>query len=519
MWATIRVRLTLSHLLVIVIAMGLSGLLLLSFLEGYFTQAAEESLLAQAQITVQALLPGVTPVEPFAEETGLPPASNMLQQRQSSNLSVETQNWDQSDLPSIYESDRTFSNWSRVGPTDASVQLSADLSTHIRILDESGAVVMDSWGEGVGTELGSNRLVVQALAGRVASEIDADRVISLVYPAVSETELVGVILLSQPLDDVTAVLRDLRNRWLLATGIALLFSGALGLVLSGAVARPVRRLIEAAGAVAEGEFDRQVPVRSRDELGRLSQVFNDMTRRLRAARQMQTDFVANVSHELRTPLTAVKGTVETLRDGAVDDPAVRDRFLATVESETDRLIRLVNDLLLLSRADSEALNLQLGEVDLAELIPLTVEKLLPAAERHGVEIKVRVDAGCPAVWVDRDRIEQVLFNLLDNAVKYSQPENIIIAGAQRDPVGTWVVVEVADQGVGIPASELPFVGRRFYRADKARSRTRGGSGLGLAIARALVEAHGGELWLESQESEGTVASFSLPTGSRAPHLT
>ena len=515
MWATIRVRLTLSHLLVIVIAMGLSGFLLLSFLDGYFSQAAEESLLAQAQITVQALLPGVTPAETLVEEGNLPAASNIVQQRQLSNLSVETQNWDQTELPSIYEFDRNFSNWSRVGRSDGSVQLSADLTTHILILDERGAVVMDSWGEEVGTELGSNRLVVQALDGRVATEIDAHGVMSLAYPAVSETNLVGVILLSQPLDDVTAVLRDLRNRWLLATGIALLFSGALGLVLSGAVARPVRQLTEAAGAVAQGEFDQQVPVRSRDELGRLSQVFNDMTGRLRAARQMQTDFVANVSHELRTPLTAVKGTVETLRDGAVDDPEVRDRFLATVESETDRLIRLVNDLLLLSRADSEALNLQLGEVDLDGLIPLTVAKLLPAAERHGVEIKAKVESGCPAVWADRDRIEQVLFNLLDNAIKYSQPENTVIASAQRDPAGTWVVVEIADQGVGIPTSELPFVGQRFYRADKARSRTRGGSGLGLAIARALVEAHGGELWLESQESVGTVARFSLPTGSHA----
>jgi signal transduction histidine kinase len=495
MWASIRVRLTLSHLLVIVIAMGLSGSLLLSSIERYFLQAAEESLMVQAQITAQTLLPGTTSGEPLAEQVESPPASNILQQRQLSNLSIETWNWGPLSLGDSSE---------------ASVQLSADLTTRIRILDKDGTVLVDSWRQGAGQDLGSDPLVSGALAGRVATGMEPGGAMALAYPAMANGELLGVIYLSQPLDDVTAVLVDLRNRWLLSTGIALLLSGVLGLVLSGAVARPVHRLIEAAGAVARGKLDQQVPVRSRDELGRLSQVFNDMTARLRAARQMQVDFVANVSHELRTPLTAVKGTVETLRDGAVDDPQVRDRFLATVETETDRLIRLVNDLLLLSRADSEALNLRLGQVNLAELILLTAEKLLPEAERGGIEFQVEVKADCPAAWADRDRVEQVLFNLLDNAIKYSPPGATVTASAGSDPSESRIVVKIRDQGVGIPAAELPHIGQRFYRADRARSRSRGGSGLGLAIAQALVEAQGGELWLESQESEGTEATFTLP---------
>jgi signal transduction histidine kinase len=495
MLANIRVRLTLSHLLVIVIAMGSSGFLLLSSIERYFLQAAEESLMVQAQITAQTLLPGTTPTEPLAEQVESPPASNIVQQRQLSNLSVETWNWSPLALGDLSE---------------ASVQLSADLTTHIRILDNDGIVLVDSWRQGMGQDLGSDPWASEALAGIVSSGVAPDGTMALGYPAMANGELLGVIYLSQPLDDVTAVLADLRNRWLLSTGIALLLSGTLGLVLSGAVARPVHRLIEAAGAVARGKLDQQVPVRSKDELGRLSQVFNDMTARLRAARQMQVDFVANVSHELRTPLTAVKGTVETLRDGAVDDPQVRDRFLATVENETDRLIRLVNDLLLLSRADSEALNLRIGEVNLAELIPSTVEKLLPEAERGGIGIQVDVQADCPAAWADRDRVEQVLVNLLDNAIKYSPPGASVTASARRDPSGSRIVVTIRDHGVGIPAAELPHIGQRFYRADRARSRSGGGSGLGLAIAQALVEAHGGKLWLESRESEGTEATFTLP---------
>jgi signal transduction histidine kinase len=261
--------------------------------------------------------------------------------------------------------------------------------------------------------------------------------------------------------------------------------------------------------VARGQFDQQVPVRSRDELGRLSRVFNDMTARLQAARQMQVDFVANVSHELRTPLTAIKGMLETLRDGAVDDPEVRERFLETVESETDRLIRLVNDLLLLSRADSEALNLHRRSSDLAEMARTCIDRLAHRAEAREVVLKVEIDPNAPLAWADPDRIEQVLVNLVDNAIKFSRSGDAVMVKVTAGPDQS-ALVQVHDQGIGIPAAELPRIGQRFYRADKARSRTEGGSGLGLAIAQALVSAHGGRLWLESQEGQGTMVSFTLP---------
>jgi signal transduction histidine kinase len=330
----------------------------------------------------------------------------------------------------------------------------------------------------------------------------------LTLPALIEGRLVGVVYLSQPLRDVTAVLYDLRTRWLLSTLIALLLSGAAGLLLARAIASPLRRLTHAAGAVAQGRFDQQVPVRSRDELGRLSRVFNDMISRLRAARQMQVDFVANVSHELRTPLTAVKGTVETLRDGAVNDPEVRDRFLETVERETDRLIRLVNDLLLLSRADSEALNLRREPLNLAALTQATVERL--ESQAQGVVLKVSAGPNTPLAWADPDRVEQVLLNLLDNAIKYSRPGGAVTVRVESGLEGA-ALVQVRDEGIGIPAEDLDRIGQRFYRADKARSRAQGGSGLGLAIAQALVQAHGGKLWVQSQENVGTTVSFTLPS--------
>jgi signal transduction histidine kinase len=505
-FSSIRARLTLSHLAVIVMAMGLSGFLLLSFLERYFLQAMEDSLAAQARITAQALIPGALTGGPPVEAQA--PAYNAVQQQQLGNLSLQAQN------VAPPTGDLSLDGVDLAYLSDTSLQLSSQLDTRIRILDAQGVVLVDSRQEGQGANLREDPLVAQALAGHYAQRTDQaglgqEAAMHLALPVLIEGRLVGVVYLSQPLRDVVAVLHDLRARWLLSTAIALLLSGVVSLLLSRAIASPLHRLTLAAGAVAQGQLDQQVPVSSRDELGRLSRAFNEMTARLRAARQVQTDFVANVSHELRTPLTAIKGLVETLRDGAVDDPEVRDRFLESVEGETDRLIRLVNDLLILSRADSEALNLRRESLDLAQLAQATAERLASQVEAQGLVLKVQAGPGPSLAWADPDRIGQVLVNLLDNAIKYSRPGGkvtVSVDGGRGRPA----LVRVRDEGIGIPAQDLARIGQRFYRADKARSRAEGGSGLGLAIAQALVEAHGGKLWLESQEGQGTTVSFTLP---------
>jgi len=319
----------------------------------------------------------------------------------------------------------------------------------------------------------------------------------------------AIVYLSQPLTDVTVVLRDLRLRWLLATVIALLLSGLVGLLLSRAIADPLRRLTAAARAVAGGHLDQQVPVNSGDELGQLSQTFNEMTARLKAARQMQLDMVANVSHELRTPLTSIKGLLETLRGGAVDDTEVRDSFLASAETETDRLIRLVNDLLLLSRVDAETLHLQRRPSDVVTLVQTTTQRFGRQAKARGLTLHVAAADDCPPVDLDPDRIKQVVVNLLDNALKYSPPGGQISIRVERGPDSS-VRVLIKDEGIGMSADDLARIGQRFYRADKARTRSQGGSGLGLAIARSLVAAHGGQLGVESETGKGTTVTFSLP---------
>jgi signal transduction histidine kinase len=331
-------------------------------------------------------------------------------------------------------------------------------------------------------------------------------VMTAAVPLRKEGRVAGAVSLSQPLRDVAAVLADLRTRLALSAVVSLALSALVGLVLARAIARPVRELTRAANHLAQGNFDYPLDASSPDELGEMARAFRSMSGDLQRTLQARADLVTNVSHELRTPLTAVKGLVETLRDGAVDDLDVRDKFLASIEGETDRLIRLVNDLLTLSRADAQALTLHRERFDLTDLAHSCADEL--AAHASAQNVSISVEGPSVHVHADADRIRQVLVNLLDNAIQYSPPGETVTVSVT--PLPGIVTVSVQDHGPGIPPEEQARVFERFYRADKSRARKGdGGAGLGLAIAQTLVEAHGGRIWLESSPGQGTTVHLSL----------
>jgi len=225
-------------------------------------------------------------------------------------------------------------------------------------------------------------------------------------------------------------------------------------------------------------------------------------RRLETVRR---DFISNISHELRTPLASLKALVDTLRDGALEDPPAAQRFLSRIEVEVDAMTQMVQELLELSRIESGQVPLRLKPVDVAEVIALPVERLRPQAERAGLRLSLRLPSEEVRVLADQERIQQAVTNLVHNAIKFTPPGGEITIAASR--AGSEVVVAVQDTGVGISADDLPRIFERFYKADRARSG--GGTGLGLAIAKHIVQSHGGRIWAESVEGQGSTFFFSL----------
>jgi two-component system phosphate regulon sensor histidine kinase PhoR len=236
-------------------------------------------------------------------------------------------------------------------------------------------------------------------------------------------------------------------------------------------------------------------------------VCHDLSR-LKQLENTRQDFVANVSHELRTPLSLIKGYVETLLDGAKDNPEVQTKFLRIIEKHADRLAFLIEDLLLLSKLDSGQVVLNLQTTELRPVIDQVLDDLHSRAD----EKKVSLQNEFPPVITaraDGDRLQQVLFNLVDNAIKYGRPEGMVTVGG-RTLDERLVEVWVHDDGTGIPAEARERVFERFYRVDKARSRDQGGTGLGLSIVKHIVQAHGGEVRVDSEVGQGTTFFFTLP---------
>ncbi len=256
-----------------------------------------------------------------------------------------------------------------------------------------------------------------------------------------------------------------------------------------------------------------VPLRFTGEARGVVMVLHDITE-LRRLEQVRTEFVANVSHELRTPLTAIHGYLETLLDGALEEPENARKFLEIVFRHTERLGRLTDDLTDLSNIELGRISLRLEPTAVSDVADSVLAIIAPRAVAGRVSVEAKLPAGLPEVVVDRDRLAQILINLVDNAVKYT-PKGGHVRVEGRVAERGMVEVTVRDTGVGIPKADLPRLTERFYRVDKARSRDLGGTGLGLAIVKHLVLAHGGELDIDSELWKGTTVRFTLPTGYEA----
>jgi len=303
-----------------------------------------------------------------------------------------------------------------------------------------------------------------------------------------------------------AFLDTFRNSLWLAALVAVLVAVALGFLFSWLITGPMRQLTSAARKVAIGDFSQRVSQKTDDEIGEVSAAFNTMAEQLEKKEKSKRQLLADIAHELRNPLSIIQGNLEAWLDGVLT-PAPDQ--IASVYDETVLLSRLVTDLRDLSLAEAGQLKLSQSATELDEFIFAEIASVQNRCQEKQVSISAELPTGLPLVFIDRDRIHQVLHNLIDNALRYIPAGGTIKIGASYTTPG-WVTVSVADSGGGIVPEDLPYVFDHFYKADRSRHRGHGGAGIGLAMVKQLVELHGGKVWVESQKGKGSTFFFTLP---------
>jgi two-component system OmpR family sensor kinase len=472
---SLQARLTLSHLIVLIVCLLLVGLATLVLLRGYqrdltFKRLADRGGLA-AQLTVVALRRGAS----FEDAV-----ENLAQQM------------NRADAPAIF----------------------------IYLLDSEGYVIAGSNDRLKGQRF--EQLDIRSMLPPAKKTRNERRLITgerLLYVAEPVRVPVGegppaatyILILGQVYRPVRLALGDLLPRLMWAGVIALALSIAVAALVAYSVARPLDRIARAAEEIASGNYEQQLDISSPIEVARLATSFNSMARQVQSTLQSQQDLVANVSHELKTPLTSIQGFSQALVDGTAGDEPSRQRAATIIHEEAGRMRRLVDELLDLARLEARQVTLAREPVDVGELVRANVTRFAPQAEQMGVQLEAEISPFLPTVVGDADRLEQVFGNLIDNALKHAQNASgdgrVMLRAEQQDHL---VICSVADNGPGIPPEELPRIFERFYQVDKSRARRGSGAGLGLAIVREIVQAHGGRIRAESVEGLGTRFTIELP---------
>ncbi len=415
---------------------------------------------------------------------------------------------DNSDVPAIRES----------------LSLAAgELGGRIMLLDENGKVQADSFGEmngvrlqypevanvllkGVATDYGIHEMETGEQLNTnnllFTRRANASWVGYCTAGVVMSSEIIGVLLLVSPVQEMMQNLYQLQDQMVLIFIVIAVAALLCALIFARVITRPVGGLMRGIQRMSKGDFAARVPVKSSGEFRQLAQAFNSMSEKLETLDQSRNQFVSNASHELKTPLATMKIMLESLIYQPDMDKELRAEFMHDINSEIDRLSNVVSDLLTLVQMDSQNVKLTRENLSIAALIKENAHRLQPIADQKGQQISLTLSDPCD-IYADKSKLNQVIYNLMENAVKYTQSGGQIKVSLVRQ--GRDAIFTVSDNGPGIPKENLPHVFDRFYRVDKARSREKGGTGLGLSIVHQLVLLHGGAIRVESEE--GTGASF------------
>ncbi len=392
---------------------------------------------------------------------------------------------------------------------------------NVWIVDSKGIVVVTTQQEELeGVRLNKEE-VEQVYQGNVISkrgfsEYFEEPVLFTAVPISFADEVIGAVFVYSPLSGVSRALTEMQRLIIYAALLAIVLAFILSFTLSENFSRPLKQMKKIAVNMAHGDFEQRVDIESNDEIAHLAHSFNyladeleEKIASLKKKEQQQRRFVVDVSHELRTPLTSIQGFVKALRDEVYETEADKEEYYYIILDEVKRLIRLVNDLLDLSQIELGQVRTKFEAVNLNQLIESTIKNLGPSIRDKDLTIIKELANDLADVKADRDRIGQVLINLLSNAIDFTPKGETVIIKTREE--SDYVTVLIQDNGPGIPESEQEDIWNRFHKVDKSRTRKdcKSGTGLGLSIAREIIKLHQGRIWVEATEDEGSIFAFKL----------
>lgn len=403
----------------------------------------------------------------------------------------------------------------KVGDVEALIHaLGATSDTRITLIAKDGHVISDSLADWHETNNHLDRPEIQQSILRPFgfserfSETLGERMLYAAKAIKSGDELIGFVRVALPFGKIDKELSSARFTISLVVILGNIIALGTGWILTQKVAVPITEMMLVAEGMRVGKYDRKVTIRSRDEIGRLGDTLNklgsELTKQITELKRLENvrrDFVANVSHEIKTPLTSIKGYVETLMNGAINEAGLNLRFLEKIDRNATRLSELVQDILSLAKIESQEAVFKAQPTDWNPIVTSVLARYEDTILQKSLKIKVNEHAEHLMVMGDKEAMTQVLDNLLTNAVKYTPAGGRITVTLSQK--GSWGKVEVEDTGIGIPTQHLDRIFERFYRVDKARSRDMGGTGLGLSIVKHLVSGMSGEIGVDSSVGVGS----------------
>jgi signal transduction histidine kinase len=387
------------------------------------------------------------------------------------------------------------------------------------VLDGATGGVITGSGEAQSLTMTPNILTALAGSEGYASDATADYM-DVALPVTSGTNSYIVYIIDNK-STVSELSTELFEIILKAMLVGVVIAILMCLLLAKTMVTPIQELTRAAEKVASGDFEHRLEASdARDEIGVLSRTFSDMALQLennisdlQKSEQMRREFVANVSHELRTPITSIRSYAETLQETEDVPPELQREFLGVIVNESDRMTKIVQDLLTLSRFDAGSIEFDFESFSFEQSVRDVYSAVALEAQNHNHSFTLEISPDIPDIRGDRARVEQVLMNMVSNAIKYTRDGGRIKVSAGVEGDNVWA--SVRDNGIGIPKEDIDRVFDRFYRVDKARSRESGGTGLGLSIAQEIVARHNGTIGIESRVGKGTVITVTLPIGGPA----